>query len=107
MNLDHVPICELSRMYDRTDETIRKYIRAAGIKIVYALGRPGIYARDFPRLISEGEQKTEGAGERAQTPRRSVATLQNRKGHKDLRASSIYEIESPKRRKGHKASRTG
>jgi len=94
-------------MYDRTDETIRKYIRAAGIKIVYALGRPGIYARDFPRLISEGGKETEGAGERKETPRRSVATIQNRKGRQDLRASSVYEIESPKRRKGHKAKSTG
>jgi len=94
-------------MYDRTDETIRKYILAAGIKIVYALGRPGIYARDFPRLISEGEQKTEGAGERTQTPRRSMATVQNRKGRQDLRPRSEYEIKSPQRRKGSKTSRTG
>jgi hypothetical protein len=94
-------------MYDRTDETIRKYIKSAGIKIVYALGRPGIYARDFPRLISEREQKTEGAGVSKETPRRSMATLQNRKGRQDLRASSIYEIESPQRRKGSKTKPTG
>lgn len=115
MNIPHLPICSLAAEYRLTPETVRKYIEAAGIQIVEVFGKPGIYVADFPKLISQREQKTEGTGERAQTSRRSMATLQNgqagpkRKGtrRQDLRASSAYEIESPKRRKGPKAKPTG